>query len=465
MIFREILSEDRVDFLKSKYEEALWKKYNEKERFKTLQTGNQVFHHLTNADPTQKKIYLQWIINMYLQPVHFPLEDCYKVREALELFDKNKARIPAQYRDINQLKNVYELYDLVEPFTQQEVISNNEAERRRRQAFFDNGEAELFYKSDTMTIIIPKTKEASCYFGKGTKWCTAASGHNYFDQYNAEGPLYIILPLKWQFHFESGSFMDERDQSLSDSKLKQHIGELLKVFEKQFKKIVLDEEYTEIENCLPKDLVLKWKKEEFWQSDLNDIINHYTENNNHPFLYSNYSVKYIKEAFNILGDKASHIDKTQFFDTSTSTRSSTLGINSNGYEQTLVTINHSFLRLAYSYSDIRKVFAEQLNEIFYRISLDIENLPPLVLHTVASNFNDMPEVAWMKEIPNYSIFKELQLKRIKAASKAGTELMSAITEHNLKHRPGESISYESMQAIEDFFHGILNQKRYFNFHL
>lgn len=48
-----------------------------------------------------------------------------------------------------------------------------------------------------------------------TRWCTAAKKDNMFDEYNKEGPLYIILHKptnrRWQFHLRGQQFMDERD--------------------------------------------------------------------------------------------------------------------------------------------------------------------------------------------------------------------------------------------------------------
>ena len=65
-------------------------------------------------------------------------------------------------------------------------------------------------------IIVPHTEEASCYYGKGTQWCTAANnGNNMFEYYNDNGNLYIninkLTHEKYQFHFETDSFMDETD--------------------------------------------------------------------------------------------------------------------------------------------------------------------------------------------------------------------------------------------------------------
>ena len=80
--------------------------------------------------------------------------------------------------------------------------------------------AEKVYEDKQWIIIIPHTKEASCYYGKNTQWCTAADkSNNQFDYYNQQGPLFInidkINNTKYQFHFETNSFMNEHDEPIN----------------------------------------------------------------------------------------------------------------------------------------------------------------------------------------------------------------------------------------------------------
>jgi hypothetical protein len=86
----------------------------------------------------------------------------------------------------------------------------------------NRGDYEEVYKDSTVRVIQPLNEAASCFWGKGTRWCTAAtSGNNYFDTYNRDGPIYILLPTKplhngekYQFHFQSMQFMDEKDEPI-----------------------------------------------------------------------------------------------------------------------------------------------------------------------------------------------------------------------------------------------------------
>ena len=90
-------------------------------------------------------------------------------------------------------------------------------------------------------VIVPKTEAAAKWFGKGTKWCTAADKDNMFDYYNKRGLLYIVFwnGKKYQLHFESMQFMDERDQKIEHSlliELRRQLSALFKTGENSIKK-------------------------------------------------------------------------------------------------------------------------------------------------------------------------------------------------------------------------------------
>ena len=103
------------------------------------------------------------------------------------------------------------MYDTVRPYLDSNVAtSKSDSVRKIKEG------AEKVYEDDDWLIVVPHTQEASCYYGKGTQWCTAADkGNNMFDRYNDEDLLYINIDKgsgdKYQFHFESDSFMDATD--------------------------------------------------------------------------------------------------------------------------------------------------------------------------------------------------------------------------------------------------------------
>lgn len=114
-------------------------------------------------------------------------------------------------------------------------------------------------------IYAPKTEEESCYYGQGTRWCTAAKKDNRFKSYFADGPLYIIIPKrpayngeKYQLHVYAGVFYNEKDQ------LPPSIAE---VFERM----------PEIRSVIAEELehmVTVVRTEELWFYSLNASIDH-----------------------------------------------------------------------------------------------------------------------------------------------------------------------------------------------
>lgn len=201
---------------------------------------------ITRADPTQNKKYSLWIATRISNkdPDLVQLLDENKsasmiavVNKVLKYFDtlKNNRKISGADADINKYKTFKELAEKTESFPEEEFISNKS--KKRDIAKEMQKQAELFLSTPEYTVIVPKTEEASCYYGQNTKWCTAATdGDNMFNSYSRNGNLYIIIPKnpsydgeKYQVHFQSGSFMDEQDDEVE-------IGDLMKKFPEFFKK-------------------------------------------------------------------------------------------------------------------------------------------------------------------------------------------------------------------------------------
>lgn len=179
-----------------------------------------IFPQLENSDPTENKQYLNWIINIFMSG-NLPVEDIYKLNEALVLFSKNKEKIPVEQRNINSLTDLSSLLDLVSKYSKEEDMSTTEKEK-----IIKLEGAEQVYDSPNWKVIIPKTQEAACLYGKSTKWCTAAvENSNRFHYYDKQGPLYILIDKrikndrdhykKLQFHFKTNQFMDTMDRQIN----------------------------------------------------------------------------------------------------------------------------------------------------------------------------------------------------------------------------------------------------------
>jgi hypothetical protein len=180
---------------------------------------NELMSQFEEADPTPQKKYVQHIARMYGNGGFDRHEDVFsRGKQALRKFHDLASRkvIPAENRDIGRIKSLRDLEDLVDQHKDKLSGKQEDAahhEKMKQQA--------TITEHGTYTHIIPHTTEASCHFGKGTKWCTATddpddSMHN---AYSAKGPLQIFVPKepkhpgeKYQYHYSSDQLMNEMDR-------------------------------------------------------------------------------------------------------------------------------------------------------------------------------------------------------------------------------------------------------------
>lgn len=145
----------------------------------------------------------------------FKLEDADQITQTLNNFIRIKNQLPVQERDIGRFESFYEFEDFVDdrmdPEVQQEI--DNE--------LLDRPDIRVLYNGPLGTVAVPRTHEASCVLGRGTKWCTAAkSGPANFDGYSREGDLIIYNEkpgnAKYQFHVTDDNIVvaDSRDRFL-----------------------------------------------------------------------------------------------------------------------------------------------------------------------------------------------------------------------------------------------------------
>lgn len=179
-----------------------------------------IFWNIIKTDPTydeqrSQKMgkYGKWLLNQYRQG-NLDMNNLPKVRNTIDFFNRYNRQL--EVKDINQYKNIDQVYDNVKNYMEDpsQATSKSDAARKIKETG-----AEKVYEDNDWLIIVPKTREAAIYYGKGTKWCTASTGgYNYFERYNNEGRLYININKntgdKYQFHFESNSFMDAEDKPI-----------------------------------------------------------------------------------------------------------------------------------------------------------------------------------------------------------------------------------------------------------
>lgn len=226
-------------------------KKNEKGRtLKKVSVSSDVFANMIVADPTENRMYIQWMLNTFSRlikagdehsissAIRFVHEDLPQANVYLTLFEDNKRKrkfkelCESSYSlkhvsdptNINQYKSLSQLFDAVDPFIEREPS----AVERTMNKFVDSGQAIIPVKDRKFTLYIPKTTAASVIFAKFANWCTAREGNGMFNSYtqNNKKPngknsdIYIIINNKffagqseelYQIHFETNQLKDRKN--------------------------------------------------------------------------------------------------------------------------------------------------------------------------------------------------------------------------------------------------------------
>lgn len=202
-----LLAEDVVDYLKSTREKI----NTHHDSLAVYKKPHEIIDHFAHADPSVKKKNLPWIIDQY-HAGHIRQEDSGRVHEAISNYVKYSNKLGG--KKLSDFSHISHLEDAVEGFkpkVREDGLSGKKAKRMIKH----EGSDELHNDND-LSVHKLHTKEAACHYGAGTRWCTAAKTNNMFDAYNKQGPLFVIHDKKnnkkYQFHFETHQFMNEKDE-------------------------------------------------------------------------------------------------------------------------------------------------------------------------------------------------------------------------------------------------------------
>lgn len=160
MQFSELIIESREDDFKKKYS----KKFSSQ-----------------NLEKIVKSVapkYLDWV-GKVMDEINFD-ETFSKLVPTVTRFNNISTNLPQT--DINQYKSFNELYD---------SISKYDSRIRRDVKQVKGGN--VVYDDGVFFVVNPLNYESSCYYGKGTKWCTAAETDSHFKRYNEDGKLFYII--------------------------------------------------------------------------------------------------------------------------------------------------------------------------------------------------------------------------------------------------------------------------------
>jgi Domain of unknown function (DUF4116) len=187
------------------------------------------------SDPTPGKSRTQWLIKTYIWDEKFNLEDLGRAHAALAAFERFKRKLPVEQRELSRFKSLRTLEELVDPFVKAEAKARLERdlstatgrEKRRLEELKARDESIIVQEGEGIpTIAVPMTEFASCWWGRGTKWCTAAEKNNAFQEYHKKAPLIIMVcndGAKFQANVTPKflHFMDATDTNATETTIRE----------------------------------------------------------------------------------------------------------------------------------------------------------------------------------------------------------------------------------------------------
>ena len=168
----------------------------------------------------------QWSIDDPSGLDSFRLEDSEQIANTLSNYHRIKPQLPVPERDINRFKTFHRLEDYVD-----EVMDGGENARPETDnETLKRSDVEVVYNGPLGTVTIPRSHQASCELGSGTKWCTTGRDDYYYNSYSEDGDLIIYNEKpgnnKYQIHATLGGIeiRDARDRDISSDKFREFTG-------------------------------------------------------------------------------------------------------------------------------------------------------------------------------------------------------------------------------------------------
>ena len=134
-----------------------------------------------------------------------------------------------RFMEIKDLYSIQSLEELVQIAEKADPVIKDYQEKKQ---YLDAEQGtETLVDNATHSVYAIHNKGAACEIGKGTEWCTAAPGLDYFEQYyHPQDPLFVVIDKaagkKFQIHYGSKQFQNEYDESV-DSETINSLHEIL----------------------------------------------------------------------------------------------------------------------------------------------------------------------------------------------------------------------------------------------
>ena len=175
---------------------------------------------------------IDWIIKSYINDTFgepSSLENYGRFKDAMEKYTilNNNKKIISEFKGINDINGLIELENYIsENKNNLKVIEEKNNKKNKKSTEMkkikEEGEDDvvIVYETDKSIVYNPTTEDGARYYGRGTRWCTAAKNNSMFTYYDRMGPLFIIQSkinpdIKFQIHLPSKQLMDDKDNEVT----------------------------------------------------------------------------------------------------------------------------------------------------------------------------------------------------------------------------------------------------------
>jgi len=174
-----LLTENRVSQVKEKYDVPA-------EVWEPMVSGS--------AAIAKNQKYLEWIAKQWKEVVSVP-DNVEQQRIEGTVWSGVLNGLLSTVEEFDRVRPNLKKKDLYQYGDRQEILRALEAWKKEKTRNIEtHKESEVVFEDDRFKVVVPKSHTASCYYGAGTKWCTASKdADHHFTNYDKDGKLFYIL--------------------------------------------------------------------------------------------------------------------------------------------------------------------------------------------------------------------------------------------------------------------------------
>ena len=167
-----------------------------KEKYKDDIAMTAAIRRLENNDPSGKHKYINWFVKQLEKgEVHGGsaamiigmVDAIQKFHRYIHLIDKKDINQYKSYDDLRAVGNMAQDAYMKKEKQKETYSQDKEQATEESDVVFDSGDKGIW-------VVRPDSEHASCFYGRGTKWCISAEeAQNYYDQYTERGKVFYFV--------------------------------------------------------------------------------------------------------------------------------------------------------------------------------------------------------------------------------------------------------------------------------